>query len=481
MNRLASDFPLVSNGGAPSRRGRVRINVGGTVFETTSATLQNAGPSSLLVKSLPANVSDHDEIFFDRDPDTFKILLGILRTGKLTLEGPSLDKNNLIEEANYYGIVDSLAAAMAPRPLDGIDLQRSGNVFLSGRDPPSALCSATDGSLWVGHGSKISVFDWALRKQRTTLTQFNTVDSLHRLSESHVAAGAVDFPGMHIYDVYNGTHSKSLIWSDKNDTRVYKPSVHSICSSPTTLFASFENGQKMENTILLIDRVTLQVAGEVARQNGNSGHSKVATKLQWLPSYNLLMAIGIEGGAFGFSGYIRLWDLRQNNYIWEWKEPNILGDPRTVERDSFSDVTADDSHAGIFKVSVGTGNISMADLRHLKVQGPWIILTETNPKLAVATGGIDNKLLSYNKQLYCSHGGDLEVWSELPMASACLDLAEKEYWETSFRRNFVEHSRRHGGHEITHMEAGGNRLFVARKEMQGVEVWETAREVSNSI
>lgn len=233
--------------------------------------------------------------------------------------------------------------------------------------------------------------------------------------------------------------------------------------------------------MLLIDRVTLQVAGEIARQNGNSGHSKVATKIQWLPTYNWLMTVGIHGGAFGYSGYIRLWDLRQKKNVWEWKEPNAQVDPRLVERDSFADIAVDEEHAGIFKVSLESGSISMADMRHLKVQDPWMNLVESNPSLNSNESGLDSKLLCYNKQIYCSHGGDLEVWSEVPLAGAQAPLEDKEYWETSFRKNYVEHSRRHGGHDITHLDAGGQRLFVARKEMQGVEVWETRRMSADTL
>lgn len=150
-------------------------------------------------------------------------------------------------------------------------------------------------------------------------------------------------------------------------------------------------------------------------------------------------------------------------------------DPRLVERDSFSDIAVDEEHAGIFKINFGSGNIAMADMRHLKAQDPWMTLTEMNPSMAVKEKGLDSKLLCYNKQIYCSRGGDLEVWSEVPLVGTQVDLADREYWETSFRRNYVEHSRRHGGHEITNIDAGGQRLFVARKEMQGVEVWETRK------
>lgn len=455
----------------PSRR--VTISVGGQIFETTTATLQSGGHGSLLARSAPVSPSDPTEIFFDRDPTTFKILLNLLRTRRLP---SSFDKDALIEEATFYGLLRILKEAMSPDRLDGIDLQKESNILPTGRDYPTALCASPDGSLLIAHGCKLTSYDWALRKHRSTLTEFNTIEALHRLSDSHVACGAGDLPGLHIYDTLHGTHAKSLVWSDKNDTRVYNASVRAICSNSTTLFAAFENGHKLENTVQMIDRLTLQVTGEFARQNGNASQTKVPTKLQWLSTYNWLMTVGVHGGAFGYSGYIRLWDPRQSKHVWEWKEPNVQGiDPRLVERDSFADIAVDEEHAGIFKINLESGNIAMADMRHLKAQDPWMTLTEVNPNMVIKEKGMNSKLLCYNKQIYASRGSDLEVWSEVPLAVTEVDLADREYWETSFRRNYVEHSRRHGGHDITYLDAGGQRLFVARKHMQGVEVWETRR------
>ena len=478
--KLVLDDPMLPKAASASASAssgrRVTISVGGQVFETTLATLQSGGHGSLLARSaapLPTQEQQRPQIFFDRDPATFRILLNLLRTRRLPA---SFDKDALIDEASFYGLLRIVNEAMAPDALNGIDLERTTNLLPTGRDFPSALCASADGSLLISHGSKITAFDWALRKLRTTLTEFNTIDSLHRLSDSHVACGSGDLPGLHIYDAVRGVHAKSVIWTDKNDTRVYNPSVRAIDSNSTTLFASFENDIRLENTVVLIDRVTLQVAGEVGRQNGNSAHSKVATKLQWLPNTNLLMTAGIHGGTFGWTGYIRLWDMRQSvEPVWELKEPNIQGvDPRLVERDCFADIAVDEEHAGIFKVNIESGNVAMADMRHLKAEDPWMTLTEVNPNMAVKGKCTNSKLLCYNKQIYCSRGGDLEVWSEVPLAGTQVDLAEREYWETSFRRNFVEH-RRHGSHDITYLDAGGQRLFVARKEMQGVEVWETRK------
>lgn len=462
MNGLASDGPRVQG----SNR-RVKLDVGGKIFETTTSTLQSAGKTSLLARS--ALSTDSAEIFFDRDPHLFALLLGVLRTGKLSASTwEKFDIEALIDEASYYGILEPVKKAMAPEALDGIDVERVSMVVPNGRDYPLAICSSHDGSVWVGHGSKITPYDWALRKQTTTLTDLHSVDTMNRISETLAAVGAEDFPGLHIYDTKNAAHVKSLTWSDKSDTRVYKPCVRALASSDSSIFASFENGQRTENTILVVDKERLEVSREIGRQSGNSAHSKVSTILQFVNSENLLMVGGVHGGTFGFSGYIRLFDARADKIVWDWTEPNANADPRMIERDSFADVVVSEDLGAIVKVNVMRGNLAMADLRRLsESRNPWMPLTETNPALAVQGGTADAKIVSYGRQIFCSRGEDLEVWSEVPVISK----SSAEVEEKKFRRNFVEHSRR--GHQITSLSAGGDRLFVARWEMQGVEVWET--------
>lgn len=464
MNGLASDGPRVRG----SNR-RVKIDVGGKIFETTISTLQSAGQTSLLARS--ALSTDSAEIFFDRDPHLFALLLAVLRTGKLsTSTWEKFDSEALIDEASYYGILEPVKKAMAPAALDGIDVERVSMVVPNGRDFPSAICSSHDGSVWVGHGSKITAYDWALRKQATTLSDLHSVDSMNRISETLAAVGAEDFPGLHIYDTKNAVHVKSLTWSDKSDTRVYRPCVRALASSDSSIFASFENGQRTENTILVVDKERLEVSREIGRQSGNSAHSKVSTILQFVNSENLLMVGGVHGGTFGFSSYIRLFDMRTDKIVWDWTEPNANADPRMIERDSFADVVVSEDLGAIVKVNIMRGNLAMADLRRFsESQNPWVPLTETNPALAVKGGTPDSKIVTYGRQVFCSRGEDLEVWSEVPVMAK--PSVEMEVEEKKFRRNFIEHSRR--GHQITSLSAGGDRLFVARWEMQGVEVWET--------
>lgn len=481
MGGPANSHPLVSVVRSPSQptgmdgSRRVKINVGGRTFETTLGTLQIAGRGSTLAQKVSSETS---EVFFDRDPEPFAILLSVLRTGRLGAGdqySETFPLDQLVREATYYGVLEQLQAALAPDALDGIDVEKLRPMIPNGSDYPASIATESDSSLWVGHGSKITVYDWALRKGKSTVTELHTVSILNRISDSHVVAGADDFPGLHIYNVMEGTHTKSLTWEDKEDPRVYNPTVRAITSNETLIVASFESGQKLDNTLLLIDKQTMEIKSELGRQNGGTGHSKAATKLQWLPEKNLLLVGASHGGAFGYSGYIRLWDLRSGKITWDWEEPHYRN-PRVEQRDVFADMVANEELAGIFKVSINSGAVAMCDLRNLDATDPWLTLSETNPDLEGTQGGADNRLLTHNKQLYVSRGGNLEVWSEVPLADSFKGLSEKEYWETSFRRNFVDY-RRHTSDPISNLAVGGDRLFVTRRGHQAVEVWETRRSV----
>ena len=117
---------------------RVRINVGGRIFETTRATLEQAGRDSLLGALVDpiwsdtqswsgiADVSrgkDIPEVFLDRDPEVFDVLLRMLRTGVLHVP-PSVTWEALIEDADYLGLLEQVKAAALPPPLDGNEMEK---------------------------------------------------------------------------------------------------------------------------------------------------------------------------------------------------------------------------------------------------------------------------------------------------------------------------------------------------------------------
>eukprot|EP01018_Ginkgo_biloba_P041056 Gb_07324 [translate_table: standard] len=438
----------------------ININVGGRIFQTSFESLKHSDAGSLLASVTPYGLPK-EEPFFDRDPELFAVLLSLLRTGRLPSKSRNFHIDDIIDEASFYGLQTFLRAAMASPKLDGLNLQKTRSLVPNGRDPPSAISAASDGSLLVGHGSKISVYDWALRKESTILTQFNVIDSIHRISPVHAVAGAVDFPGVQVYNTSKGTHEATLLWTaDPSEIRLYEPTVQAVTSSPNVVFASFESGRKNANTILLFDKESLRPMGEMGRQVGminSASYSMAATKLEWLSGHNLLLASAVNGGAFGYCGEMRLWDIRSGNYVWEWSESNSQRD----ESDCFADVVANEDLHGIFKVNMRPGGIAMADLRQLNVENQWMCLEDSNTRPR-GEGGAGNRVLSYGRQVFCSRGGDLEVWCEL-------GLKEREQ---IFRRNFVGKAGR-DGERIRQMVAAGDRLFVSRKEMQGIEVWES--------
>uniref|UniRef100_J3LEP6 BTB domain-containing protein n=1 Tax=Oryza brachyantha TaxID=4533 RepID=J3LEP6_ORYBR len=99
--------------------GRVRINVGGRVFETTASTLASAGRDTMLGAMLDASWNRGgegggeggvEEYFIDRDPECFAVLLDLLRTGALHVP-PHVDDGVLCREALYYGVLDRVRAA----------------------------------------------------------------------------------------------------------------------------------------------------------------------------------------------------------------------------------------------------------------------------------------------------------------------------------------------------------------------------------
>jgi hypothetical protein len=73
----------------PGAGGRVRFNVGGQAFETTTTTLANAGRDSMLGALLDSSWNAPEaprqpaEYFIDRNPACFAVLLDLLRTGSL--------------------------------------------------------------------------------------------------------------------------------------------------------------------------------------------------------------------------------------------------------------------------------------------------------------------------------------------------------------------------------------------------------------
>ena len=84
--------------------GAVTVNVGGTVYTTTLATLTRVEGSML--GALAEALSDGEVLFIDRDGPSFRYVLNYLRDpfAKPLLPGTGAEREQLAREADFYGI-----------------------------------------------------------------------------------------------------------------------------------------------------------------------------------------------------------------------------------------------------------------------------------------------------------------------------------------------------------------------------------------
>ena len=102
-----------TDSGASRLRDRVALNVGGTVFQTTWLTLTSASTYfAAMAHHSEFQESGEDEIFLDRDPDVFKLLLTCMRAGRPLLPEEDLQLcTRALLEAEFLGM-DTLLDAV---------------------------------------------------------------------------------------------------------------------------------------------------------------------------------------------------------------------------------------------------------------------------------------------------------------------------------------------------------------------------------
>ncbi|OIV93550.1 hypothetical protein TanjilG_28707 [Lupinus angustifolius] len=446
----------------------VTIDVGGQLFQTTKQTLTTAGTKTFFSRISDAvSASPFHTPFVDRDPEIFSLLLSLLRTGNLPSKAKSFDLQDLIQESRFYGIEKLLIDSLSnPSQFEPFNLHRSLILPLNGRDSPSAIATTRYGSVHVAHGSKITSFDWSLRRKSTVLTQFTAVDSLLAISPSIAAAGANDFSGLQILDLENGIVKETLNW--ENVTRSGS-TVQAIGSGPNHLFASFESSRRNSNSIVVYDFQTLKPVSEISHNEifgADIGSAIPATKLEWVNGYNLLMACGSHSGPSGVNGYLRLWDVRSGNMVWDINE----------KADCFADVSVSDSLSAIFKVGVNSGEVSYVDMRNLSEGNEWVCIGDKRKVVNGKKEGNGCKIEAQGNQVFCTKGGDVELWSEVIMGNS--GLMENGNRNRIFKKNLMGRVKDMGGVKINNLAFGGSRMFLTRKDQQCVEVWQgSSREL----
>ncbi|MFS7977868.1 putative chromatin remodeling & transcription regulator BTB-POZ family [Helianthus anomalus] len=183
------------------------IDVGGQVFQTTKQTLTLAGSNTLFSNLFNSNDQNNQIPFVDRDLDLFSILLSVSRTGNLPSKAKLFDIQDIIFEAQHYGIDHLLVQCQSnPSQFEALNLE------------------------------KLKILN---------------------------LGGATDFSGLQIIDLHKGLLMQCLNWENLTKS---SSTVQAIGKSPEFLFTSFESGRRNSNSIMVYDVADgFRTVSEIAR------------------------------------------------------------------------------------------------------------------------------------------------------------------------------------------------------------------------
>ena len=89
-------------------KGVVRLNVGGSGFETSRETLECSGVSYFRRVVEDCSEEKVVSVFIDRDPRHFHRILNYFRSGKMVLPDSPSDVEELLIECDFYGIEEAV-------------------------------------------------------------------------------------------------------------------------------------------------------------------------------------------------------------------------------------------------------------------------------------------------------------------------------------------------------------------------------------
>ncbi|KAK3144337.1 hypothetical protein QOZ80_4AG0311690 [Eleusine coracana subsp. coracana] len=461
--------------------GRVRFNVGGQVFETTTTTLANAGRDSMLGAlldsswNLPSSSSSSSttttsggvpEYFIDRNPSCFAVLLDLLRTGSLHVP-PHLPEKLLYREALYYGLLDHVRAARWGA-FDGDRLRLAASV--PGRAPGdgTAIRAAPDGGCCVAHGGAVHVYNWMLDERRPVSLDHSQVNDAAYLDAStllvaarerrHHHRGGADGDGgdggggMAAFSAVSGELLHRFRVAHAKQAKPFTAGALAFDGGGASVFASCK-GRLNEHGVGVWDRATGEQADFFYEPPGCALGD--ADKLQWLDGASALMVASLFPRSDNC--FIGLLDFRAKAVAWSWSDAtaaaSALGDDKRV------------LHA-----------VAMEDGRSVCVINQYDDLGFLDLRKGGGTGGgvrwcSRSKLMSRKVLLpgeescyprLATHGGQLFS----SMNDSVSVFSGPEFVLTSTLR------RSHGG-AICDFSIGGDRLFALHNEENVFDVWET--------
>ncbi|KAF7100080.1 hypothetical protein CFC21_101637 [Triticum aestivum] len=429
--------------------GRVRLNVGGQVFETTVDTLTGAGEGTMLCAMMDpcwnaagaaGTAGGVPEYFIDRDPACFASLLDMLRTGELHVPA-GVPERVLFREANYYGLLDRVRAAR----IGELDLKR---VRLAASVPPGRVTAdrpivraAPDGGCCVTHthDTTVRVYNWMLEERRPVcLTPaVSRVRDAAYLGPSSLLVGGL---GMAAFSALTGDlshHFRLANLGESVDTLAL------ASDQETKMFASCRGISRYDSYgIGVWDCITGEQAGPLLYPKPESKMGST-TKLQWLPNTKTLMAASV---CSSFS--MALVDSRDMSVVWSWwydsareGKNRCVVDAAVMEDERSVCLISDHHDLGLLDIRIQGNSGNVRWLHQSKMSSTSKC---NSPKLAVHGG-----LLSASKDDTISVFGGPKYDLRLALRGS------------------------QGGGAINDFSVGGDRFFAVHKEDNVLDVWET--------
>ncbi|KAK3158441.1 hypothetical protein QOZ80_2AG0137260 [Eleusine coracana subsp. coracana] len=446
--------------------GRVRLNVGGRIFETTADTLASAGRDTMLGAMVDASwnpgldPSATPEYFIDRDPTSFAVLLDLLRTGALHVP-PGLPEPALCREALYYGLLDRVRAARIP-DLDADRLRLAASV--PGRAPGdgTAVRAAPDGGCCVAHGAAgVRVYSWLLEERPPVhLDHHAPVNDAAFLDASTLLVAAQERPtgnrgggGVAAFSALTGQLRHRLRVAHGRQPRPFTATALALDDghggSNYQVFASCK-GRVNEYGIGAWDAATGDQTGFFYDPPAGCALGDAGT-LQWVDATNTLMAATMFPRADASS--LALLDFRANRVAWSWTDGGSTEEKRAVHAAAMEDGR-----------TVCVVN-QYEDLGFLDLRKEGGVRWRSGSKLGMMmTSGKSFKAREEEETCYpklAVHGGRLFA----SMNDAISVFSGPDHVHTSTLRG--------SGSGICDFSVGGDRLFVLHNDENVFDVWET--------
>ncbi|KAI0511273.1 hypothetical protein KFK09_011898 [Dendrobium nobile] len=435
---------------------RVRFNVGGKIFETTTTTLANAGRNSMLGALLDDDWnlrSSTGEYFIDRNPACFGVLLDLLRSGELHLP-PNISEKLLYREALFYGLLDHVRSARWG-PFDGNRLHLAASVAGGAPGDGTAVRASPDGGCCIAHGSVAHVYDWMLDEHHPINLDYQQINDVGYIDSGNIVVTARERPGradggMGLFSSSSGELRHRFRVSHDNKVKTFTAGALSFSNSTFKIFASCK-GRCNEYGIGVWDQITGNQSDFFYQPPGCSFGD--ADKLQWIEGDNFLMVATLFPRTDNCS--IGILDFREKSMVWSWTDEGTMATASLDEKRVLHAIVMEDNRS--ICVVNQYEDLGFLDLRSNGGGVRWSSRSKLMKGKVRGEESCYPKLVMHNGQLFSSMNDSISVF-----------CGPEWVLTTTLRTSF--------GGPICDFSIGGDRLFALHSEENVFDMWESPTE-----